>query len=124
MTTAEDTPQRRRDLARMGAVLLAGVAVIAGATFSAPSVAAGMVVPNDRQAGAQGVLGAAQALMAGIMAMITGEVYEAYGRTVAYAVVAASIFGLLLLGLFLARASWSLRQPEGHRAVGEGVEGV
>lgn len=82
-----------------------------GATFSAPSVAAGMVVPADRQAGAQGVLGASQALMAGVMAMITGEVYEAFGRTVAYTVVAGSIFVLLLIGLFLARDSWSLNRP-------------
>ncbi len=86
-------------------------AISDGATFSAPSVAAGMVVPDDRQAGAQGMLGASQALMAGIMAMITGEVYEAHGRTVAYTVVAISIFSLLLIGLFLARDSWSLRRP-------------
>lgn len=85
-----------------------------GATFSAASVAAGMVVPADRQAGAQGMLGASQALMAGVMAMVTGEVYEAHGRTVAYSVVAASIFTLLLVGLYLARDSWSLRRPVTH----------
>ncbi len=86
-------------------------AVSDGATISAPSVAAGMVVPADRQAGAQGVLGASQALMAGVMAMITGEVYEAHGRTVAYTVVAISIFSLVVLGLYLARDSWSLNRP-------------
>ena len=89
-----------------------------GATFSAPSVAAGMVVPADRQAGAQGVLGASQALMAGVMAMVTGEVYEAHGRTVAYTVVAASVFSLLLIGLFLARSAWSLAGPVEFEAVG------
>ena len=83
-------------------------AVSDGATISAASVAAGMVVPADRQAGAQGVLGASQALMAGVMAMVTGEVYEAHGRTVAYTVVALSIFTMLLIGLLLARGAWSL----------------
>lgn len=82
-----------------------------GATFSAASVAAGMVVPDDRQAGAQGMLGASQALFAGMMAMITGEVYEAYGRTVAYAVVSGSIIVLLSLGVWLARDSWSMTRP-------------
>jgi MFS family permease len=82
-----------------------------GATFSAASVAAGMVVPDDRQAGAQGMLGASQALFAGTMAMITGEVYETYGRTVAYAVVSGSIIVLLSFGVWLARDSWSMTRP-------------
>ena len=42
-----------------------------GITVSSSGVAVGMVVPQDRQAGAQGVLGAAQALAAGIMAVVT-----------------------------------------------------
>jgi MFS family permease len=82
-----------------------------GATFSAASVAAGMVVPDDRQAGAQGMLGASQALFAGTMAMITGEVYETYGRTVAYTVVSGSIIALLSFGVWLARGSWSMTRP-------------
>ena len=83
-----------------------------GATVSATGVAAGMVVPADRQAGAQGVLGASQALMAGTMAVVTGVVYESFGRTVAYAVVAGSMLVLTALGLWLARDAWSLSRPE------------
>lgn len=81
-----------------------------GATISAAGVAAGMVVPADRQAGAQGMLGASQALMAGVMAMVTGQVYESYGRTVAYAVVAGSIVGVTAFGLWLAKDALSLRK--------------
>ncbi|MFK7917852.1 MAG: MFS transporter, partial [Ilumatobacter sp.] len=81
-----------------------------GATISAAGVAAGMVVPADRQAGAQGMLGASQALMAGVMAMVTGQVYESFGRTVAYAVVAGSIVVVTAIGLWLAKDAWSLRQ--------------
>ena len=82
-----------------------------GATISAAGVAGGMVVPDDRQAGAQGMLGAAQALMAGITAMVTGVVYESYGRTVAFSTVAATMVVLIALGLWLARDSWNLNRP-------------
>ncbi len=82
-----------------------------GATISAAGVAAGMVVPDDRQAGAQGMLGASQALMAGVMAMVTGEVYESFGRTAAYSVVAGSMLVLICVGLWLARDAWSITRP-------------
>ena len=86
-------------------------AVSDGMTISSTGIAAGLVVPDDRQAGAQGMLGAAQAVMAGSMAVVTGTVYEAFGRTVAYAVVAAVMVVLTAVGLWLARDSWSLRRP-------------
>ncbi len=82
-----------------------------GMTISGPGVAAGMLVPGDRQAGAQGMLGATQAIMAGIMAVVTGFVYESFGRTVAYAVVAGVMVVLTFFGLWLARDAWSLRRP-------------
>ncbi|MFK8024267.1 MAG: MFS transporter [Ilumatobacter sp.] len=88
-------------------------AVTDGATISAAGVGAGMVVPDDRQAGAQGMLGASQALMAGIMAMVTGEVYEAYGRTVAFSTVAGTMVVLIAIGVWLARGSWNLSRPLG-----------
>lgn len=87
-----------------------------GATISATGVAAGMVVPPERQAGAQGMLGASQAVMAGVMAVITGVVYETWGRTAAYAVVASTMLVLVAIGLTLARSEWSMRDPEGARA--------
>ena len=91
-----------------------------GMTISSAGVAAGMVVPADRQAGAQGMLGASQALMAGVMAVVTGYVYESFGRTVAYAVVAGSIFVVTGIGLWLARDAWGIRRPLGWpRSVGD-----
>lgn len=81
-----------------------------GATISATGVAAGMVVPAERQAGAQGMLGASQAVMAGIMAVVTGVIYESFGRTVAYTVIAAVMLVLTSVGVWLARSEWSLRE--------------
>jgi len=86
-------------------------AVSDGLTISAAGVAAGMVIPGDRQAGAQGMLGASQALMAGAMAVVTGYVYENFGRTVAYATVAGAIFIVTAIGLWLAKDAWSLKRP-------------
>ena len=56
-------------------------AVCDGITVSSTGVAVGLTVPIERQAGAQGVLGAAQAVSAGAMAVLTGALYEAFGRT-------------------------------------------
>jgi DHA1 family tetracycline resistance protein-like MFS transporter len=86
-------------------------AVSDGITISAAGVAAGMVVPDDRQAGAQGMLGASQALMAGVMAVVTGFVYEEFGRTVAYATVSGSIVVVTSIGLWLAKDAWNLSRP-------------
>ena len=44
-----------------------------GLTVSSTGVAVGLTVPIERQAGAQGVLGAAQAVSAGAMAMLTAR---------------------------------------------------
>ncbi len=96
-------------------------AVSDGATISASGVAASMVVPADRQAGAQGMLGASQQLMAGIMAVVTGSVYEEFGRTVAYGVVAGSMLVLTAVGLYLARDAWSMSRPV-HAAVQSGSD--
>jgi hypothetical protein len=69
------------------------------------------VIPDDRQAGAQGMLGASQALMAGLTAVVTGYVYENFGRTVAYTTVACAIFVVTAIGLWLAKDAWSLNRP-------------
>ena len=60
-----------------------------GLTVSSTGVAVGLTVPEDRQAGAQGVLGAAQAMAAGAMAVITGALYEVSGRLAAYSMCAS-----------------------------------
>ena len=86
-------------------------AVSDGLTVASTGVAVGMVIPEERQAGAQGVLGASQAIMAGIMAGVTGGIYQHFGRTTAYTVCAIVMLSLIAVGLWLARSAWSLRDP-------------
>jgi len=82
-----------------------------GITLSSSGVAVGMVIPEDRQAGAQGVLGAAQALAAGIMAVVTAALYDSFGRTTAYIACAAVMVTLVAIGSGLARSAWTLKRP-------------
>ena len=86
-------------------------AISDGFTVSSTGVAVGMTVPEDRQAGAQGVLGGAQALAAGIMAVVTGLLYDQFGRTVAYAACGIVMLVLVAAGAWLARSAWSLTRP-------------
>jgi MFS family permease len=86
-------------------------AIADGLTVSSSGVAVGMVVPEDRQAGAQGVLGAAQALSAGVMAIVTATLYENFGRTTAYAICAVVMLCLVATGAWLARSAWSMKRP-------------
>jgi len=80
-----------------------------GLTISSTGVAAGMVVPAARQAGAQGLLGGAQTLLAGVTALIAGTIYEAFGRTAAYLVAAGLMLVLVGSGWFIAGAARRLR---------------
>jgi nitrate/nitrite transporter NarK len=86
-------------------------AIADGITVSSSGVAVGMVIPEDRQAGAQGVLGAAQALSAGVMAVVTATLYDHFGRTTAYVVCSLIMLALVAVGAWLARSAWSLRRP-------------
>jgi MFS family permease len=83
-------------------------------TVSASGVAVGMVSPQDRQAGAQGMLGGAQTLVGGISALMAGELYERYGRGTAYTVCAALMVVLVVAGLLCAGPSWIRRPSPGH----------
>jgi len=78
-------------------------------TVSSTGVAVGMVVPGDRQAGAQGLLGGAQTLTAGATALVAGAMYDSFGRTTAYAVAGATMLALVAGGLVLAGSAWRLR---------------
>ncbi len=82
-----------------------------GFTVSSTGVAVGMTVPAERQAGAQGVLGAAQAMAAGTMAVVAGAVYESSGRALAYAVCAMAMVAMVGVGVWLARSAWTLQRP-------------
>jgi len=49
--------------------------------------------------------------MAGVTAVVTGYVYENFGRTAAYTTVASAIFIVTAIGLWLAKDAWSLKRP-------------
>jgi MFS family permease len=90
-----------------------------GLTVSSTGVAVGMVVPAERQAGAQGLLGGLQTLTAGVAAPVVGVLYEYAGRAAAYSVAAALMAALVATGAYLARGSFGLRggHPEPSEAV-------
>ncbi|MFV0306970.1 MAG: MFS transporter [Desertimonas sp.] len=73
-----------------------------GLSVSATGVAVGLVVPGERQAGAQGVLGGLQVLIAGITAPVIGTLYEHAGRAVAYGTAAGMMIVLTGAGWLLA----------------------
>lgn len=77
-------------------------AISDGLTFAASGVAVGLVAPEQRQAGAQGVLGGMQALAAGIVSVITGWVYEHHGQRSAYLLAAVLIASMAAAGFVLA----------------------
>jgi MFS family permease len=80
-----------------------------GLSVSSTGIAVGIVVPGERQAGAQGVLGGLQTLVAGITALLAGALYEHAGRTTAYAVTAAMMVTLVVAGVALAGTAWRIR---------------
>lgn len=80
-----------------------------GLTVSSTGVAVGLVVPAERQAGAQGVLGGMQVLVAGITAVVAGVTYDHAGRTVAYTVCA------VLMVVFVGAGVWLSRDQFGRR---------
>lgn len=88
-------------------------AVSDGLTVSATGVAVGLVVPAERQAGAQGVLGGIQVLVAGVAAPVIGALYEVHGRAVAYTAAAVGMVLLVVGGLLLAGPAWRLRDEAG-----------
>ncbi|MGH9135247.1 MAG: MFS transporter [Ilumatobacteraceae bacterium] len=84
-------------------------AVNDGLTVSSTGVAVGVTAPAERQAGAQGVLGGAQTLTAGVTAVVTGVLYEHFGRGVAYGVSAAAMVALVAIGVTLAGPARQMR---------------
>jgi MFS family permease len=88
-----------------------------GFTVSSCGVAVGLVVTGERQASAQGLLGGVETLTAGIAATLIGQIYEHFGRTVAYTSCAATMLGLILCSAVLSGSSWSLRDSPVPQAV-------
>jgi MFS family permease len=103
-----------------GAVMLAISLVHAtndGFTVSSCGVAVGMVVPGERQASAQGLLGGVETLMAGITATVIGQIYQHFGRTTAYTSCAVGMLVLIVTGAALSGTSWKLRDTTVRKAV-------
>jgi MFS family permease len=71
-----------------------------GITVSSTGVAVGLAAPADRQAGAQGMLGAAETLTAGITAVLAGVLYTVGGRTLAYTLCSV-VMVLLAVGAYV-----------------------
>lgn len=84
-------------------------AISDGCTVSSSGVAVGMISPPDRQASAQGMLGASETLIAGVTAVLAGVLYESGGRVLAY-----SVCSLLMAALVI--SAWLLAGPE-YRAM-------
>ena len=85
-------------------------AVSDGFTISSTGVAVGMVVPAARQAGAQGVLGGFQTLVAGAAAVVSGvPSTNTPGGRRPTASTPPSMVALVVAGAFLARSAWNLR---------------
>jgi predicted MFS family arabinose efflux permease len=80
-----------------------------GLTVSSCGVAVGLVAPVERQASAQGLLGGVETLVGGLAAMVIGQVYEHFGRTVAYTSCSLAMLALIGSGALLAGSSWGLR---------------
>jgi MFS family permease len=77
-----------------------------GFTLSSAGVAVAMTAPPERQAGAQGLLGAAQALAAGTAAVVSGALYGTSGRGLAYPVAGLTMVALVGLGMGLSFPAW------------------
>lgn len=80
-----------------------------GFTMASTGVAVGMVIPAERQAGAQGVMGGIQVLSAGATAIVVGTLYEQFGRPAAYGFTGVSMLLLVGGGLLLAGPAWNLK---------------
>lgn len=87
-------------------------------TFASTGIAISMSVPQERQAGAQGVMGAAQSLVAAITAGAMGALYEGPGRAVAYGTAAVAMIVLVVIGVALA---WPFVRGRTPRYVDEPV---
>lgn len=82
-----------------------------GLTVTSPGVAVATATPPGRQAGAQGMLGAAETLMGGIAAPLAGLLYTLGGRELAYTVCAAVMLSLAAGAYLLAGPEWRRRRP-------------
>ncbi len=81
-----------------------------GITVSSTGVAVGLAAPAERQAGAQGMLGAAETLTGGLTAVLAGVLYTVGGRELAYTVCAVIMVVLAVGAYLLVGAEYRNRQ--------------
>ena len=81
-----------------------------GITVSSTGVAIGLAAPAERQAGAQGMLGAAETLSGGLTAVLAGVLYTVGGRELAYSVCAVIMVALAVGAYLLVGAEYRNRQ--------------
>jgi MFS family permease len=97
------------------ALVMLGIGILHGftdsLTVSSSAVAVGMVTPEDRHAGGQGLLGGVQTLSAGTIAVVAGFLYETYGRFAAYAVCSVAMV-VLAVAAFVLSGSQRSATPE------------
>lgn len=84
-----------------------------GLSIGASGVAIGVEAPPERMAGAQGLLGGVQTLTGGLGALGASQLYEQFGRGVAFGAAASAMVVLVVASVLLAGPHWSDRQPVG-----------
>lgn len=84
-----------------------------GLSISASGVAVGTEAPPERMAGAQGLLGGVQTLTGGLGALGASQLYEHFGREMAFGAAAAVMVALVVASVLLAGPSWGDRQGIG-----------
>ncbi len=99
-------------------------AISDGLTITSTGVAVGMTAPRGRQAGAQGLLGAAETLTGGLTAVAAGALYTWGGRTLAYSVCSALMLVLVVTSYVLAGPAQRLRRGVDDVAEADEVAGA
>ncbi len=97
-----------------GAMLAIGIvhAVFDGLTVASSGVATALVVPGERQASAQGMIGAVETLVGAATAILAGVLYDFFGRVTAYTVCAATMVSLAAVAWWLAGPQWRARRVD------------
>jgi MFS family permease len=95
------------------AMLAVGVvhALFDGVTASSTGVAVAMTAPRERQAAAQGLVGAAETLSGGATAVLAGVLYDVGGRTLAYTTCSVIMIALAV-GAYLLAGEHRARRPK------------
>jgi MFS family permease len=85
-------------------------AVTDGMTVGSTGIAVGLVAPLARQAGAQGMLGAAETLTGGSTALLAGVLYSWGGRALAYTTCSTLMVLMAITALVLAGPEYRARR--------------